>query len=378
MLSDRDLLAGLVSFDSTSHKSNREIADFIRNYADRPTIRIHEQPSPCGEKLNLVLATGPEVEDRSGLTLSGHMDVVPAVEPDWESDPFTLTEREGKLYGRGSCDMKGFDALALNAFVAASERDLEKPLALLLTYDEEVGTVGARHFVEGDDASRLPKSCIIGEPTSLQVVRMHKGHTKVRVTVRGVSAHSGYPHLGQNAIEGAARLIASLRGLRHRLEKEGGALAGHFPDAPFVSLSVTTIQGGTAVNIIPDECSMMVGFRLLPHASRDEVLQRITAACNHAAGDDPIEVVATGESPALFLDESAAIYQSLCKLVDQTETVSVSYATDGGWLAQTGMECAVWGPGSITVAHKPNEFMPMDEFVRGAKLLDQVVREFCG
>ena len=130
MLSDRDLLAGLVSFDSTSHKSNREIADFIRNYADRPTIRIHEQPSPCGEKLNLVLVTGPEVDDRSGLTLSGHMDVVPAVEPDWESDPFTLTERDGKLFGRGSCDMKGFDALALNAFVAASGRELadKKPL----------------------------------------------------------------------------------------------------------------------------------------------------------------------------------------------------------------------------------------------------------
>ena len=380
MLSNRELLAGLVSFDSTSHKSTDEIAAFIRNYADRPSIRLREQGSACGAKTNLIFETGPETGDRSGLTLSGHMDVVPAQEPEWESDPFTLTERDGKLFGRGSCDMKGFDALALNALVAASERDLKAPLALVFTFDEEVGTLGARYFVEHapEIAASLPTSCIVGEPTSLRVVRMHKGHTKVRVTIRGKSAHSGYPHLGQNAIEGAARIIASLRGLRHRLEKEGGALAGHFPDAPYDTLAVTMIDGGAAVNIIPDRCDVMVSLRLMPRASRDEVMQRLTAACNHAAGDDPIEVHDGGESPALFLDESTAIYQSLTALVDQTDTATAMYATDGGWLARAGMECAVWGPGSITVAHKPNEFMPIDEFERGGELLDRVVREYCG
>jgi acetylornithine deacetylase len=379
MLPDRDLLARLVAFDTTSSNSNRAMAEFVKEYADRPSIRVREQESPCGEKLNLLLETGPEADDRSGLTLSGHMDVVPAVEPGWESDPFTLTERDGNLYGRGSADMKGFDALALNALVAASERELKHPLALLLTYDEEVGTIGARHFAENsEDAKRLPGSCIVGEPTSLRVVRMHKGHQKVKVVVRGKSAHSGYPHLGENAIEAAARIVASLRGLRHRLEQEGGALAGHFPDAPFVSLAVTMIEGGTAINIIPDECVMRVGFRLLPRMSRDEVFQRVVAACNHAAGDDPVEVTDTGESPPMFLDEDARIYRALCELVGQTETVSASYATDGGWLARAGMQCAVWGPGSIEVAHKPNEFMPVLEYGRGRELLECAVREFCG
>ncbi|MHC4938589.1 MAG: acetylornithine deacetylase [Planctomycetota bacterium] len=376
MQSDRELLARLVAFDTTSSNSNREMADFIRNYADRPGIRIYEQPD--GDKLNLVLVTGPSRDDRTGLTLCGHMDVVPATEPGWESDPFALTERDGKLHGRGACDMKGFDALALNALLAASERELENPLALLFTYDEEVGTIGARKFAESVDVHRMPESCIVGEPTSLEVVRMHKGYSKLRITVRGVAAHSGYPQLGKNAIEGAARIIASLRGLRHRMEQEGGAFAGYFPDAPFDSLAVTTIRGGSAVNIIPDECVLEASFRLLPQSSRDEVLCRIVAACNHAAGDDPVEVIETGEGPPLLLDEESRIYLALCEVVGQTGTVSANYATDAGWLARAGMQCAVWGPGSIEVAHKPNEHMPVAEYARGRELLDRAVREFCG
>jgi acetylornithine deacetylase len=200
----------------------------------------------------------------------------------------------------------------------------------------------------------------------------------VEVTIEGKSAHSGYPHLGKNAIEAAARIIASLRGLRHRLEEEGGALSGYFPDAPFVSLNVGMIEGGSAVNVVPDRCTIRVGFRLLPRMSHDEVVQRIVAACRNAAGDDPHAVRATGESPPLFLDENTRIYHALCGLVGQTETVSASYATDGGWLARAGMECAVWGPGSIAVAHKPNEFMPLAEYARGRELLECAVREFCG
>jgi len=378
-MTDRDLLARLVAFDTTSHRSNREMADFVREYADRPGIRIEEQPSPCGEKLNLILSTGPESDDRSGLTLSGHMDVVPALEPDWESDPFTLTERDDKLFGRGSCDMKGFDALAVNALVEASTRELAHPLVVALTYDEEVGTFGARHLVEHwPKVAGMPRACIVGEPTSLKVVRLHKGHTTVRVSIEGKSAHSGYPHLGKNAIEAAARLIVSLRGLRHRLEQEGGALAGYFPDAPFVSMNLGTIHGGSAVNVVPDKCTMEIGFRLLPRMSHDEVMQRIVVACRNGAGVDPYEVVEAGESPPLFLDESAPIYKALCRLVAQTETVSASYATDGGWLARAEMDCAVWGPGSIAVAHKPNEFMPLADLARGRELLGAVVREFCG
>ena len=204
LLTDAELLAKLVAFDSTSSNSNLPIADFIRDYLDTPGVEIADNPNENGSKVNLLIRVGsPDHDDeRSGLLLSGHMDVVPALEPDWQSDPFTLTETSDAYIGRGACDMKGFLAVAINAARRAVERRLRRPLVLLLTYDEELGTLGAQRFVETwDNASALPRNTVIGEPTSLRVVRMHKGHLVMRLTCHGRSAHSGYPQLGINAIE---------------------------------------------------------------------------------------------------------------------------------------------------------------------------------
>jgi acetylornithine deacetylase len=219
-LPDVDLLGRLVGFDTVSHKSNLPLADFVAEYAG-PEAAVVRHGTPDGAKANLILRFGPERDDRSGLALSGHMDVVPAAEEEWESDPFVLRDDGERLYGRGTCDMKGFLAVALN--VAREARGLKAPLVLVLTHDEEVGTVGARRLVETwPAAASLPRQAIVGEPTGLTVVRMHKGFTKLRVTLQGVSAHSGYPHLGRNAIEGMARVLVSLRGLRQRWEEAGG------------------------------------------------------------------------------------------------------------------------------------------------------------
>ena len=232
MLSDSALLSRLVGFDTTSRNSNLELADFLCDYVDG-TARVTRQPSQDGEKANLILAFGPEGTDREGLVLSGHMDTVPAEEPGWKSDPFTLTDRGDDLVGRGSCDMKGFLAVATN--VAMETKNLKKPLVLVFTYDEEVGTLGARHLAEHwADAGALPRSAIIGEPTSMRVIRLHKGHVKMkrqRIAVGGVPAHSGLPAPRQERDRGGgARARFAARPCATSWSRPAARTAEFFPE----------------------------------------------------------------------------------------------------------------------------------------------------
>lgn len=378
-LSDAELLARLVGFDSTSRNSNLPIADFLCGYLDRPGVRIERNPSADGAKTNVIAWLGPEPEgDRRGLVLSGHMDVVPADEAGWRHDPFSLTDEGDRLVGRGACDMKGFLALASNLAVEARPERWKAPLALVFTYDEEVGTLGAKRLTETfPPAASLPRSAIIGEPTSLRVVRTHKGHTKLRITLHGTSAHSGYPHLGANAIEPAGRVIVALTALRGRLEAEIAPHRELFPEVPFVPLNLGTVHGGSAINVVPDRCAVEVGFRPLPGVATEELIARIGAAARAAAAPFEPEVELLSDSPPLLLDEASPIHRHLCALVGQREGASVSYATDAGWLQRLGMDCAIFGPGSIEVAHKPNEYLPKDEFAAARGLVASAVRHFC-
>lgn len=375
MLSDAELLARLVAFDTTSGRPTRPLADFVCEYAsDRA--RVERQPSPDGERANLVLRFGPEAQGREGLVACGHMDVVPAGEPEWRGDPFELRDEGDRLYGRGACDMKGFLAVALN--VALEADALGAPLVLLLTYDEEVGTLGARRFAEHwSGAEPLPRAAIVGEPTGLRVVRMHKGHVRMRVALRGVPAHSGYPHLGRSAIEAAARVLVSLRGLRHRLERQGGPNREFFPEVPFVPLNVGTIRGGSAANVVPDRCVMELDARPLPGMESEPVVAAVREAVANAAGDAPFDFEVAAESPPLLLDRDSRIFAELCALAGQTGDHGVSYATDAGWLARAGLECAVCGPGSIDVAHKPNEFVSKRDLAGARELLRRAIGRLC-
>jgi acetylornithine deacetylase len=261
--------------------------------------------------------------------------------------------------------------------LAGRAHELQAPLVLVLTYDEEVGTLGARHFVEhwpGVDA--LPRRALIGEPTSLRAVRMHKGHTKLRFTFTGESAHSGYPHLGRNAIEPAARAVAALAGLRDALALERPTLHEHFSAVPFVALNVGCIHGGSAVNVVPERCVVEVGFRPLPRMDHATVIDRMQTAVAAAAGDAPFSMELTGESPAMIGAETA-LYEGLREAVSQREEVTVSYTTDGGWFQRAGLECVVFGPGTIEVAHRPNEYLPLDDFARAEPLLAAAVQRAC-
>ncbi len=380
LLSDAELLARLVGFDSTSRNSNLPIADFLCEYLDRPGARIARNPSADGTKTNVIAWLGPEParSDRRGLVLSGHMDVVPAEEEGWRHDPFSLADEGDRLVGRGSCDMKGFLALAANLTVEADPRSWRAPLALVLTYDEEIGTLGAKRLTESFPAAEtLPRSAIIGEPTSLRVARAHKGHTKLRVTLHGTSAHSGYPHLGTNAIEPAGRVIVALTALRHRLEAETAPNRDLFPEVPYVPLNVGTVHGGSAINVVPDRCAVEVGFRPLPGITSEELIERVSRAAREAAAPFEPAIELLSDSPPMLLDEASPIHRHLCEITGQDAGASVSFATDAGWLQRLGMDCAIFGPGSIEVAHKPNEYLPKDEFAAARGLLERTIQRFC-
>jgi acetylornithine deacetylase len=378
-LTDTDLLTRLVAFDSTSRNSNLPIADFLCDYLDRPGVRIDRNPSPDGTKTNLVVWSGPAPrDDRAGLVLSGHMDVVPADEAGWRNDPFRLTDEGDCWVGRGACDMKGFLAVAANLLAETDPGRLRAPLALVFTYDEEVGTLGARRLLESYEAGpSLPRAAVIGEPTSLRVARAHKGHLKLRITLHGRGAHSGYPHLGVNAIEPAGRVIVALAELRRELEREEPPHRELFPEVPFVPLNVGIVRGGAAINIVPDRCVVEVGVRPLPGMESAVLAERIRRAALAAAAPLEPEVEILSDSPPMFLEEGAPIHRHLRELVGQGETATVSFATDAGWLQRLGLDCAIFGPGTIEVAHKPNESVPKSEMAAARTLLTRTVRHFC-
>ncbi len=378
-LSDIELLGRLVGFDSVSRNSNLPLADFICDYLDGRGFRISRNPSADGEKSNVVVMAGPDGDERrNGLTLSGHMDVVPADEPGWESDPFTLAARDGALYGRGACDMKGFLAVAMNRMAAVPPANLKAPLALVFTYDEEVGTMGARRLVEHwPDSARLPRRTIIGEPTSMRVARMHKGHIKLRFTFPGRSAHSGYPHLGRNAIEPAGRAIVALSELRAALEAERPPLGHHFDPVPFVTLNIAQVGGGVAVNIVPDRCVLDIGFRLLPGMERDPMVARIRQTVAAAVGTGDLGFELVNESPPMLLDGQSDVFHAACAEAHQAGEHTIAFTTDGGWFSRAGLDCVIFGPGAIEVAHRPNEFIPVAELEACAAALGRLIHRFC-
>lgn len=371
-LSDVELLRRLVAFDTTSELSNLPIADFICEYLERPGVTIFRNDSPDGTKANVIVRLGELHPGGHGLVLSGHLDCVPALEAGWTSSPFELAERDGNLFARGAADMKGFVAVAMNAFLRASERPPDKPLVLLFTYEEETGTIGARRFVE-TWSEPLPRKTIIGEPTSLRVVHAHKGHLRLLLTLHGRSAHSGYPHLGRNAIEIAARVVDALSDLRRTLESERPANASLFPEVPFVPLNIATVRGGTAINIVPDRCEIEIGLRLLPGMDTEAMLNRLREVVTRVTMSDEILIEVVSDSPPMMIAPDNVFHREICDVIGQSGTSAVNYATDAGWFQTIAMECVLFGPGSIEVAHRPDEFVPIHELERAAHLLDQLI-----
>jgi len=370
-MNSRAWLKHLVAFDTTSRLSNLALIESVRDALKKQGVDPQLIYSHDGKKANL-FATLPaqDGETQGGIVLSGHTDVVPVDGQSWTSDPFKMTERGAKLYGRGSADMKGFIASSLALVPEFLAMPRQKPIHLALSYDEEVGCVGApvmlaelrRQGIRAD-------GCVVGEPTGMQVVVAHKGINLFTCRVHGKAAHSSLTPRGCNAIEYAARLICRIRDLADHYKAQGPY--DQLYDVPYTTVTTNRIQGGIAVNTIPDACEFQYEFRNLPGMSaqsiqskveayvRDELLPRM----REEFADAGIDIEVGASAPALEASEQAAITQLVRALTNDQDTRKVAYGTEGGLFQNAGMPTVVCGPGHIEQAHKPDEFVAIDQLV---------------
>lgn len=365
-----DILRTLVAFDTTSRLSNIALIEWVETYLDGHGAAHRRVPSPDGAKANLIATIGPNVA--GGVVLSGHTDVVPVDGQTWSSDPFTLAERDGRVFGRGTCDMKGFLALALAAVPALITAGPRRPVHLALSYDEEVGCLGAPDMIEVIRRELpAPALVVVGEPTSMEAVNGHKGIQNFRVTVRGHEAHSSQTHLGVSAIMEAIPLLASLRALGERLERDAD------PASPFTprgaTLTVGLIQGGTASNILARECWFQFDLRfppgfdpgaaLAPFRAQALALDAALKARSPAAG---VEIEHKSSTPAFAPEPNGEAEAFARRLAgDNGPPRTASYAAEAGQFQQAGFSTVLCGPGSIEQAHQPDEYCEIAQLERG-------------
>lgn len=369
-------LSTLVSFDTISNRPVTALGAFLSTRLEDLGFCVERFDSPTlADKCNIVASIGPSQTD--GLILSGHMDVVPTEGQPWSSDPFRLTERDGKLYGRGSADMKGFFAATLQALARIRPDEYRKELVLIWTHDEEVGCLGSAQLATAlrDEGRILPTQCLIGEPTDFQILRMHFGHVAMRVVVGGKAAHSSRPDLGRNAIEGASKVIGEVQ--TFALELQGRAIATVGIPRPWVPLNIATINGGTAINIIPDHCTIDIGYRPLPGMASEAVFNELSLRLRAACGDQLLSTEILRATPSLLTPPDTPLGRILSAHCNHSDCESASFATDGGNLAALGTQPLIFGPGSIEVAHQADEFVPRADLVRAVDILEAIVRERC-
>jgi acetylornithine deacetylase len=300
---------------------------------------------------------------------------VPVEGQPWSSDPFALTRRGERLHGRGACDMKAFLAATLEGLARLDLRRLERELVLVWTHDEEVGCLGSRALVEQLAGRPLPGLALIGEPTGFEILRMHPGHAAARITCAGRAAHSSKPDLGSNAIRLAARVLDALERLAEDWRRD--VRFAEVLERPFVVMNVARIQGGSAINIVPDRCVIEVGFRPLPGMSPDALFEALE---ERARGVDPTSVTAEllRVTPSMLTPEGTRL-EALLRPHARTQALgAASFATDGGNLERLGMRTLVFGPGSIDVAHQADEYVPVDELHRAVDGVAEVVARACG
>lgn len=369
-------LSDLVAIDSVSARSNADIVRYLElrcEAMDFQTQRFAYRDEQGVEKINLVALKGAEFSSDLNIELAlvGHTDTVP-YDPNWTAAT-TLTERDGKLYGRGSCDTKGFIAAALSAVAAIDLTKLNKPLALIFTADEEIGLRGAKYLAQLKPF-RVRYS-IVGEPTSLQPIRAGKGYSLAEVVVKGREAHSAYPALGASAIFRAVRLIHRLEAIAEQVREDQHQAF----DPPFTTLNVGVIRGGSAKNVLAGECHFTLEWRPIPTQPSDHVLHLFNAAIKEEQRADPDFACEVDASRADSGFETAPDSR-LIKLLEKAtgrESGTVAFGTEGAQMQALGSEPVVIGPGDIREAHRTGEFVPLRELERCTEILQQAVRELC-
>ncbi|HBR2228974.1 acetylornithine deacetylase [Klebsiella pneumoniae] len=379
MITSRTLLERLVEFDTTSRESNLALIDFVWHYLTDLGVNCELIHNAGRSKANLYARLGPA--GSGGILLSGHSDVVPVDGQNWSVPPFALSERDGKLYGRGTADMKGFIACMLAAVPHFLAQPLAQPLHLAISYDEEVGCLGVRTLLDVL-ASRpeKPDLCLIGEPTELQPVLGHKGKLAVRCEVQGAACHSAYAPQGVNAIQYAAKLI-------HRLTAIGEEFAAperqdtRF-DPPFTTVQTGLIQGGRALNIVPAECTFDFEVRTLPQDDAQQVAEELERYAQRELlpqmravnSDTEIRFYPLSSYPGLYTAAQSAAAQLLAHLTGSEAFSTVAFGTEGGLFHQAGIPSVICGPGSMAQGHKPDEFITIEQLDACDAMLRRLAR----
>lgn len=378
-----DMIQRLIAFDTTSRESNLGLIEWVRDWLKGQGIASRLTYDATGKKANLFATLGGG--SRPGIVLSGHTDVVPVDGQAWDSDPFQATLKDERIYARGSVDMKSFIATALAHTPKFLAAELDAPVHFALSYDEEVGCIGVRGLLEDLVRNNIrPAGCIVGEPTSMQPVIAHKGMRSFKCRVHGKEAHSSLTTQGVNAIEYAAKLILFVRQLAERM-RDLEARDYSF-DVPFTTLQTGLIKGGTAPNIVPRECQFHFEFRYLPGVDPDAleaeirhyaqtVLEPEMRKVDAAVG---IEIDTKSQVPGLSTAEAEEIAKLAQRLARAERLSKVAYATEAGLFQQAGIPSIICGPGSIEQAHKPNEFIALEQVALCESFMDRLTASLSG
>jgi acetylornithine deacetylase len=377
----RAMIERLVAFKTVSRDSNMDLIEWVRDYLHRQGARTRLTHDATGKKANLFATLGDS--PKPGLILSGHTDVVPVDGQDWATDPFEITEADGKLFARGSADMKGFIGIILAQapkFVAAlNSKRLDAPLHYALSYDEEVGCLGVRGLIRDLEENGIrPAGCVVGEPTSMQPIIAHKGTHRFRCAVHGREAHSSYVTHGVNAIEYAARLVVYIRQIADRLAQIEKRDYGF--TVPYSTLSTGLIRGGIAANVVPKDCEFHFDMRTLPQASPDALYQEIRSYAAELAQEmqkvDPhsgIDLVWASQTVGLAASETDAIVRWAMQLSNNSTVGKVSYGTEAGLFQKMGVPTVICGPGDIAEAHRPNEFVALEQLAQCEAFMNRIL-----
>ncbi len=379
-LTARDILDKLVSFRTVSRDSNLELVDWVEEYLQGFGVTAHRVYDATGQKAALYANVGPMVE--GGIILSGHTDVVPVDGQAWDTDPWLVTEKDGRLYGRGTCDMKGFDAIALAAVPLALEAGIKRPLQIALSYDEEVGCLGAPDMIDAM-ADKLPRAAaaIIGEPSMMRAVTAHKGSTGFETHIKGFEVHSSILHTGVSAIMYGAKLIQWANDMnRVNMGRDPSAIAQQFTP-PFTTVHVGMIRGGTAHNITAKDCHFDLDFRAVPDESLQdwctayiEKATEIQAEMQAVIPETSIDLHQYFHIPALAPETDGRAEAITRAITGDNGQHTVSYGTEAGQFQERGYSAVVCGPGNIEQAHQPNEFISIEQFEAGQKFVDKLVQ----
>ena len=373
-----ELLERLVAFDTESSRSNLPLIDFVADYLASWGVEAHRLPNAEGDKAALLATIGPR--DRSGIVLSGHTDCVPVAGQTWTVDPFRLRVENGRAYGRGSVDMKGFDAIVLAAVPAMLAARLTTPIHIVLSYDEETTCLGSDDAIArfGRDLP-MPIAAIVGEPTDLVPADAHKSVAAYLTTVHGHEAHSSKPYLGASAVMAAGELVAGLNRISDELEARGDP-SGRF-DPPCTTVQVGRLVGGTARNILAKSCIVHWEFRGLPDFDPDEIETRFAALCERVTAErltrhgpfGRIETVRQVLVPGLAPEPGSAAERLALNLTGRNTTTTVPYGTEAGRFQAAGIPTIVCGPGSIDQAHQPDEFITLAAIAEGERFIGRLI-----